>query len=432
MGYNPQAEELNTTIVNENSAIMGLLSEKGKAAFFPKKGILGQAAEASQCKINATIGIALEDDSSTTNLAILNDKVELDSGRQFKYAPSGGVPELRSVWQDMIRQKSPSIGDTKISLPVVSSALTHGIYIAGQLFADATDSVICPDYFWGNYNLALTSSTGAPLLQYETFANGGYNIAGLQEAIEKDGVGKKVLILNFPNNPTGYTPTIEEAHGLRDMFVAMAEKGNQLAVIIDDAYFGLVFKEGVFEESLFGLLTDAHENILAVKVDGATKEDYAWGFRTGFITYGVKNGSDSLFAALEAKTASIVRATISNASNMSQQLLLDAYKDENFAAQKQEKFDLLKKRFDTVEQILADHPEYSDSFSPVPFNSGYFMCVKPVDGIDAEELRTLLVEKYSVGLIQASGLIRVAFSSTPTHQLAEVFEAIYKACGDLK
>ena len=43
---NPQAEELNETIKNNNSAVYDLLSEKGKAIFFPKKGILSQAAKA--------------------------------------------------------------------------------------------------------------------------------------------------------------------------------------------------------------------------------------------------------------------------------------------------------------------------------------------------------------------------------------------------
>ena len=48
--------------------------------------------------------------------------------------------------------------------------------------------------------------------------------------------------------------------------------------------FGLVYENGIFKESLFSKLADLHENVLAVKVDGATKEDYAWGFRVGFIT----------------------------------------------------------------------------------------------------------------------------------------------------
>ena len=37
-------------------------------------------------------------------------------------------------------------------------------------------------------------------------------------------------------------------------------------------------------ESLFGLLTDRHPNLLAVKLDGATKELFVWGLRCGFIT----------------------------------------------------------------------------------------------------------------------------------------------------
>ncbi len=432
MGYNPQAEELNSAIIANNSVVYDLLSEKGKAAYFPKKGILGQAAEASNCRINATIGIALDDDGSTTCLKLLDDKIHLTSDKAFKYAPSYGVPALRKIWQDMIRKKNPTLEDAVISLPVVSCALTHGIYIAGQMFADASDTLISPDYFWGNYNLAITAATGSKVKHYPTFDGLGYNVKGLGEKMSASGVGKKLVILNFPNNPTGYTPTIEEAYALRDLFVNEAEKGSKLAIIIDDAYFGLVFRAGVFEESMFSLLANAHENILAIKIDGATKEDYVWGFRTGFVTYGVKNGSAEMYAALEAKTAAVVRATISNAPNPSQQLLLEAYSDSAYEIQKQEKHDLLRRRFDMVDKVLADHPEYAECFKPLPYNSGYFMCIEPDVEINAEELRVLLVNKYSVGLISTEGLIRVAFSSTPTHLLPEVFEAIYQACLELK
>ena len=39
-------------------------------------------------------------------------------------------------------------------------------------------------------------------------------------------------------------------------------------------------------ESLFGLLAGRHPNLLAVKLDGATKELFVWGLRCGFITFG--------------------------------------------------------------------------------------------------------------------------------------------------
>ena len=51
---------------------------------------------------------------------------------------------------------------------------------------------------------------------------------------------------------------------------------------------GLVFRDGIYQESIFTLLADAHPGVLAVKIDGATKEDCVWGYRVGFLTYGFK------------------------------------------------------------------------------------------------------------------------------------------------
>ena len=61
----------------------------------------------------------------------------------------------------------------------------------------------------------------------------------------------------------------------------------KVVVLIDDAYFGLVFEPGVYTQSIFTELSDRSPNLLAVKIDGATKEDYVWGFRVGFLTYGI-------------------------------------------------------------------------------------------------------------------------------------------------
>jgi len=57
----------------------------------------------------------------------------------------------------------------------------------------------------------------------------------------------------------------------------------------------------------FTQLAHAHENLLAVKMDGITKEEFAWGFRVGFVTYGIKGGGTELYKALEDKTAGAVR-----------------------------------------------------------------------------------------------------------------------------
>jgi len=63
----------------------------------------------------------------------------------------------------------------------------------------------------------------------------------------------------------------------------VAEAGCNIVAITDDAYFGLFYEDSL-KESLFGKLANLHPRILAVKLDGATKEEFVWGFRTGFIT----------------------------------------------------------------------------------------------------------------------------------------------------
>ena len=62
----------------------------------------------------------------------------------------------------------------------------------------------------------------------------------------------------------------------------------------------------------------------------------------------------------------------------------------------------------------------------MPFNSGYFMCVRPI-GVDAEILRKELIANYSTGVIVLSGLVRLAFSSVPTDKIPQMFENIYQA-----
>ena len=92
------------------------------------------------------------------------------------------------------------------------------------------------------------------------------------------------------------------------------------------------------KESIFVKLANLHENILAIKVDGATKEDYVWGLRVGFVTYNNKTVTKATYSALEAKTAGAIRGNISNVSHLSQSLVLNAFESETYDAEKKEKF----------------------------------------------------------------------------------------------
>lgn len=428
---NPQAEALNAIIQEKSSQVFELLSEKGKAIFFPKKGILGQTAEAKGTKINATIGAAIEDDGSPMRLESIASKINMDPSLVFPYAPSFGRPDIRAKWKSMIYEKNPGLTDVELSLPVVTNALTHGISMAGYMFLDAGDEVIVPDLFWGNYNLTLANAYGANLVKFNTFKNNKFDLDAFETKLNEGGIGKKVIILNFPNNPSGYTPTDEEQSSIVEIIKTAAEKGNKIVTITDDAYFGLVYEEGIAKESIFTPLSQLHENVLAIKIDGATKEDYVWGFRVGFMTYGIKGGDAELYSALEAKTAGAIRGNISNSANISQSLLLEAFNSTEYAEQKAAKYAIMKKRYDAVKEALQEE-KYKDSFSVIPYNSGYFMCVQLADGLNGEAVRKVLIEKYSIGLISLGSVLRVAYSAVAATDVKELFEGIYEACKDCK
>lgn len=421
---NKLALQLNKTL----GTAADFLSPTGRRMYFPYGGILGQGAEAKSCAINATVGMAFEEDGSPLVMDCFRKAVDLDK-RAFLYAGSFGLPKLRETWRAMEFVKNPSLKGKTFSNPVVTNALTHGIRICAELFAGPSDTLVCPDLFWDNYELIFKEAVGCKVELFNTFKKGAFDVDAMKKALLAPGK-KKILILNFPNNPTGYTATLADAKKIVSAVKAVAAKGKKIVVLCDDAYFGLVYEKGVHGESLFAEFSDLHRNVLAVKLDGTTKEDYVWGLRVGFISFAFKGATADQLKALEAKAAGDVRSGISNVTSIGQHLAIRAFEDPGYAAQKREKFSVLKTRYNQIRVILKAHPEYRKHFEPMPFNSGYFMCVKPI-GVDAEKVRRHLVEKYSVGTIVLSGLIRLAFSTVPMEKLDKLFASVDAAIADL-
>jgi aspartate/methionine/tyrosine aminotransferase len=424
---NSIAEALNTTLRDENPVAFAMLSARGKAIFFPVTGILGQTADARGKTYNATIGIALEQDGSPMYLPSLLQSYGRTPKDVVTYSPSFGEAELRTTWQTRIRKATPSL-QSGISLPVVTAGITHALDCAGALFVDAGDAIILPDKFWDNYRLTFENNHSGTVKFFETFTEDAFNVSALEEAVKSVHGRKKILLLNFPNNPCGYTPTHEEVEEICALLHRRAEAGDQLVVFIDDAYYGLVFEEGVTTESLFGKIAGLHENILAVKIDGATKEDCAWGLRVGFLTFGMKGLTAKGLQALEHKAAGMVRSSVSNACHHSQSALMSLYSAPSYEEEKRQKFALLQERYREVRRVLAAHPEFATSFTPYPFNSGYFLCVQLADGLDAETVRQTLLTQYDTGVIAIGSMIRIAYSALRTEDISPVFQNLHNAC----
>ena len=436
---NPIAQSLREKLEEAAPEVLAMLSAYGQRLYFPK-GIISQTAEAKQKahRFNATIGIATEADGPMALPSIVSQLGDVPIADALTYAPPAGRPGLRTLWREKLLAENPSLADKNFGQPIVTSAITHGITLAGELFLDPGDIVLMPDKLWGNYRLSYEVHHGAKIETFPFYSDaGGLNTEGFAARLEElaEGREKLIVLLNFPNNPTGYMPTPAEGDALAAALERQAERGTKLVVLCDDAYFGLFYHLGApsMTESLFGKLTGRHPNLLAVKLDGATKELFVWGLRCGFVTFGPgrPETAEVVCEVLDAKVRGAIRGGVSNVPQLSQTLVERALTSPTLAAERDAKCEILRVRAEHVFEV-ANQPRYAESWKVYPFNSGYFMLVE-VDGVDAEKLRLHLLEEHGVGLIATSPTdIRVAFSCLESKDVEPLFEALHLAIQTLR
>jgi aspartate/methionine/tyrosine aminotransferase len=435
--FNPLARELNKRLVEAAPEVWEMLSNVGRRLYFPK-GILSQSAEAKERahRFNATIGIATEDGGPMALPSVMEGRAGIEPRDAVNYAPPGGQMGLREHWREKILQENPSLAGKKFSLPIVTSAITHGLSLVGDLFVDPGDRIVLPDKLWGNYRLTYEVRLGAEIVTFPFYAGGGFDVAGFAAALEENArhCEKLIVLLNFPNNPTGYMPTEAEAEAIVAALVRQAEAGTRVVAVFDDAYFGLFYHLGgaSITESLFAKAANVHPNLLAVRLDGATKELFVWGLRCGFFTVGPgrTDTADEVAAVFDAKLRGAIRGCISNVPQLSQTLVDRALQSPSIDAERKQKWETLRARAEKVYEV-ANAPRFRESFEPYPFNSGYFMCVD-VKGVPAEKVRLRLLDEYGVGVIAAGASdLRVAFSCLEVDDVEPLFEALHKAIQEL-
>ena len=428
---NELAIELNRTL--DSSVASAFLSETGRRLYFPK-GIVAQSDEAKQKArtYNATVGLA----TSKGQPMHLDDIMSVFKEGVFKpsdifnYAPGGGDKALRAVWKEEMVKKNPSLEGKLVSGPLVTAGLTHGLSMLATLFFNEGDTIVLPDLFWDNYDLIFSELRACNIRTFRFFRDGGFNVSGMKDALMSLEGDTVRILLNFPNNPTGYTPSRKEMEEIVKALKEVADSGKKVLVICDDAYFGLFFEEETAKESLFSYLADAHENIFAIKADAATKEDMVWGFRIGFVTYASKGFTEAHLDALTKKTLGAIRCTVSNCDRPGQTMLLRAYQSgKSVSCDKERTFGEMARRYRTIKKTIATHStQYLEAY---PFNSGYFMAFD-TKGRDAEELRVYLLDKYGIGTVNIMGrTLRLAYCSVEEENLEDLVNKVFQAAAEI-
>jgi aspartate/methionine/tyrosine aminotransferase len=116
---------------------------------------------------------------------------------------------------------------------------------------------------------------------------------------------------------------------------------------------------------------------------------------------------------------------------LGQSIILKSLQSKDLAKEKEEKYQIMKKRALEVKRVLEDK-KYEQAWEVYPFNSGYFMCIK-LKTLDAEKLRIHLLNQYGLGVIALGQTdIRIAFSCLEKETIQETFDTILRAVKDLE
>lgn len=415
--------------LSESHVIHRLLSKLGKRIFFPA-GIVVQAEQSKHARIQATAGMAFIEHSLASLPETQNIFPSLSPEQSIRYAPVAGLPTLRSAWLERMNKINPSLDTQYVSNPIVTAGLTHGVNTALHLVLDENDTLITPDCFWENYQHIGETVIGAQLSTFPMFnEKNKFNIAALSKILQTHLNQKKkaIILLNFPNNPTGYSICKDEAKNLFDVLHKYAEFGLSILTITDDAYFGLFYEEEVFQESLFSTLSQLHQNIFAVKIDGITKELLSWGLRVGFFTFGCKDLPEQITSMLEKKISAYIRSTITSASKLSQTIALQAIQTTTLEKSIQKHKNTLQKRFQTLKKSIqtASCSFPNAKITPAPCNSGYFISFICKSDSHSQQLRTTILEKEKIALISINNKLRFAFSCVEEYEIDSIIQIIY-------
>ena len=409
---------------------MSFFSKLGENIILPQD-VLIQSKETSIVPnaVNATIGIAT-DNKKALSLPTINEVIkELSTTDYLPYSPTPGLLKIREVWKEKIFKENSVINPEYLSLPMVTTGITQGIDIVANLFSEKDDALLLPNLFWQNYAQIFTIKLGNNIYKYNQFDNeNNFNLADFKHTLYNIKENKISIILNFPNNPTGYTPSTEELTQLVSIIDVFAKENpnKNLIIISDDAYFGLFFEENHKTPTLSATykLVD-NNNCLVVKLDGITKEYYGWGLRVGFITY--YTSDDELRKIVLEKTQGYLRSTTSSPSNLSQQIALRLLESSQVKQEKTYNDSIIEGRYRILKEAIAKY-NLDDDVTILPFNSGYFFTIKMPEHIDAHKFRLKFLNDYKYGVYSMDDShIRIAFSCLDKELIPDLIKN-FKLC----
>ena len=244
-----------------------------------------------------------EPDFDTPENIKLAAKESIDSGFT-KYTAAGGIPELKEAIRNRI------LTDYKIEYKnneiLIGSGAKHVLYNLFNVLVDKGDEVLIPAPYWVSYPEQVKISGGTPII-LNTTQECGFKIT--KEQIKSKCTEKtKILVLNYPSNPTGSTYTKEEL-----LEIAAVAKEKNLIVLSDEIYDKIIYS-GEQHVSFPQLSQDAKDR--TILVNGVSPPYSMTGWRIGYAA-----GNSDVISAMN----NLSGQSTSNPTSISQKAAIEAF-----------------------------------------------------------------------------------------------------------
>lgn len=196
-------------------------------------------------------------------------KKSLDEGKT-SYTPNPGIIELRREIADYLERRFGLTYNPEKEI-IVTIGASEAIDVAMRTLINPGDEVLIPEPAFVSYGPCAVLAGGKPV-PVPTYMKDGFSLK--PEVLEKFVTPKsKVLVLNFPNNPTGAVMSWEELGAI----AKVAEK-RDLIVVSDEVYAELTYGvEHVAVASIPGMRERT------VTIGGFSKAYSMTGWRLGYI-----------------------------------------------------------------------------------------------------------------------------------------------------
>ncbi len=234
------------------------------------------------------VGLQVGDPDFGTHPAIVESALKAMQDGHTHYGPSVGTLELRRAIAAKL-QRDEGVEYDPASEILVTHGGIHAYYTAMQSILNPGDDVLVPDPSWATHSNMAIMLRGN-VIRVPAPAENGF-IPRFESWLRALTLKTRVIVLNYPSNPTGAFPSREYLQKLQDF-----AKEHNLWIVSDEVY-GSLYYEG--KPTSAAAIEGAKERTLLVN---SLSKSYAMtGWRVGFlaapelvIQHALKAGQNSI------------------------------------------------------------------------------------------------------------------------------------------